>query len=291
MTAHALAREVTTQNFLSLPDVVFRLNQLLDAPGVTHAMIGELLMTDPALSARALKLANCALYGGSGKIDTISKAVSMLGLNRIRSLAMTTFMAQAFEGIPEEMVDMDKFWLNSVACGVIARSLAFRCRMFDTELLFLAGLLLKLGRLVFYCSHPVEYLRVLRVKDLGELALTAEERNVFGFDYGELGAELMKIWQLPETLYKIVEEYSMPLSSVAYPREVAIVRLANELAMVIEPGRSVPEDFDLASLELDQGAMNVLGVSAETFSPLMFDAWVQTFEVMETVRPNFASVY
>ncbi|MBS1212545.1 MAG: putative signal transduction protein [Proteobacteria bacterium] len=291
MNAQELARAVTAQNFLSLPDVVFRLNQLLDSPGVTNAAIGELLMTDPALSARVLKLANCPLFNVAGKVDTVSKAVSILGLNRIRSLVFTTFAAQSFEGIPEELVDMDRFWLNSVATGVIARALAFRCRIFDTELLFLAGLLLKLGRLAFYCSRPEQYRVVLRVKELGEAALIAEERAVFGFSYLELGAELMKVWQLPESLYRLVENHTAPLETLTFPREAAIVRIASELALLIDPGTNIPDDLDFDSLEIDQAATDALQLSSDLFSGLMFDAWVQSFEIMEIVRPDFARVY
>jgi HD-like signal output (HDOD) protein len=291
MTPIALANEVTTQNILSLPDVVLRLNQLLGRPDVTQPMIGELLMSDPAISVRVLKLANCALYGGHGKVDTVSRAVSLLGLERIRGLVMTTFMAQAFDGLPEDVVDMDHFWLNSVASGVMARALGYRCRMFDTELLFLAGLLLKLGRLVFYGARPRQYLEVLQISDLGEEAVIAQERHIFGFDHFALGAELMKLWHLPETLYKLVEEQGMSLAAASFPKELAIVRVASALALTIEPGRNMPEEPELGSIELDQAALDLLDISVDSLQSLTAEAWVQTFEVMETIRPNMAKVF
>lgn len=291
MNAQTLAHTVTTRNFLSLPDVVLRLNQLLERPDATNAAIAELLMSDPALSARVLKLANSASYAAAGKVATISKAVSVLGIGQIRSLTMTSFVAQAFRGIPAEWVDMEKFWLNSVATAVIARALAVPARLFDPERLFLAGLLLKLGRLVFCCCRPEDYVQVLRVRDEGERRLSEEERQVFGYGYAELSAELMKIWQLPETLYRIVEHFRDPLAELDDAREVAIVRVASELALAIEPGRQSAEAFDPDTLALDAEAMGTLGLSVEGLPNLMLDAWLQTFEIMGIIRPDMAHIY
>lgn len=290
-TARSLASEVTAMRLFSLPEIVVRLNELLESPDVTNSQIGEVMMSDPALSARALRLANSSFYALPTKVETLAKAVTLLGRNRLRNLILTTYVAHAFKGIPSEWVDMDRFWLNSLACGVIARSLAFRCRIFDSEPLFMGGLLHKIGKLVFYCSRPKEYREVLLVKELGEPEILRAEARVFGFTHAELGAELLMVWKLPERLHRMVAHYPDPLTSTTYVKEAAIVHVASGLACGIEPGVEIPQEIDPESLVFDDETWDVLGLSPEIIPNLIQDAWVQTFEILEIIRPNLALIH
>ena len=290
-TALALAQEVKTRKLFSLPDIVIRLNTLLEQPSVTNIQVGELLMSDPALAARTLKVANSALYSLPSKVETISTAIALLGLDRIRNLVFTTCVADAFKDIPAEWVDMDRFWLNSVGCGVFARSLAFRRRIFDAEPLFMAGLLHKVGRLVFYCCRPDEYRQVLLSKDEGEAAMIREEVRVFGFSHALLGAELLKLWHLPERLHAIVAHYPQPLSSIDYQTESAIVNIASELSPIIEPGVSLAELISEESITVNPEIWGFLGLADETLPAVIQDAWVQTFDILHVIRPSIHSAY
>jgi len=291
MTARSLAHEVATLKLFSLPDVVVRLNELLEWPGTTNAEIGEALMSDPALSARTLRLANSAFYALPSKVETISRAIALLGRNCLKNLVFTSHVAHAFKGIPAQTVDMDRFWLNSVACGVIARSLAFRARIFDSEPLFIAGLLHKIGRLMFLCARAAQYREVLLVKDMGEQATLQAEERVFGFTHAELGAELLMLWKLPERQYTIAAHYPDPLASIAYRKEVAIVHVASSLACGIEPGVDVPQDSDPESIPFDQKIWEISGLSAEIIPTVLQDAWIQTFEILEIIRPNLTLIH
>lgn len=139
MTAQSLAKEVET--LVSLPEVASRLMQILESPDSSNGAIGEVITNDPALTARLLRHANSALVDAPYKIETVSQAISLLGRTAVRNLMLATSVASTFRGIPRQRVDMERFWLNSVACGVIARSFAFRCRIFENEPRFVAGLL------------------------------------------------------------------------------------------------------------------------------------------------------
>lgn len=289
MTPRSLAHEVATQKLFSLPDVIVRLNELIESPDATNAELGEALMSDPALSARTLRLANSAFYALPYKVETISKAVALLGRNCLKNLVFTSHVAHAFKGIPAETLDMDRFWLNSVACGVIARSLAFRTKIFDSEPLFIAGLLHKIGRLMFLCARAARYREVLLVKDMGEPAMLLAEKRAFGFTHAELGAELLTLWKLPERLYTVVAHYSEPSAATTYRKEVAIVHVASSLARGIEPGVEVRVDPE--SAPFDPEIWDVLGLSAETIPRIIQDAWVQTFEILEIIRPNMALIH
>lgn len=185
VSPRSLVNEIKT--LFSLPEVVSKLGGLLNSPTTTNAELGEVLIHDPALTARVLQLANAVRPPSSPPVDTVSGAVALIGRESLRNLILATSVTSRFHGIPPELADMERFWLNSVACGAIARSLAFRCRVFDSEPLFVAGLLHKVGRLVFLSRRPEQYREVLEMGGGSEEALNQAEQVVFGFTHAELG--------------------------------------------------------------------------------------------------------
>ncbi|HYE34732.1 HDOD domain-containing protein [Methylocaldum sp.] len=290
MTAQSLAKEVKT--LVSLPEVTIRLTQLLESPNSTNGAIGEVIINDPALTARLLKLANSAFTGLPYKVETVSQAIPILGREAIRDLVLATSVASTFRGIPPELVDMERFWLNSISCGVITRSLAFRCRIFENELLFLAGLLHKVGRLVFYSCRPDQYRHVLEASNHGEDAINQAEQRIFGFAHAELGAELLRNWKLSERLQMAVAHYLAPKEAPANHRKnAALIHVASALAASIEPSVNPSDVMSTEKTGFDKGAWELLGLSLETIPGIIQDAWVQAFEVFEIIKPSFAVIH
>jgi HD-like signal output (HDOD) protein len=143
MNAKDLVQEVGT--LFSLPDVVVRLNGLIESGNASTAELGEVVELDPGLAAAVLKLANSAWYGLPSNVDTMPAAVMLIGQKALRSLALSASVVKTFRGIPEHMLDMRAFWDRSIACGVIARNLGRACRIEEEERLFIASLLLCVG--------------------------------------------------------------------------------------------------------------------------------------------------
>ncbi len=108
----------------SLPTIYVELQKALDDPDKTFQNLGDIISFDPALSARLLKIVNSPFYGFPSKIDTVSHAISIIGKDQLTDLALATMVIYQFEGIPNNMFNMEKFWRHSVACGVAARSIA-----------------------------------------------------------------------------------------------------------------------------------------------------------------------
>jgi HD-like signal output (HDOD) protein len=289
MTAQSLAREVKI--LFSLPEVTLRLNQLLALPQSTNSALGEVIINDPALTARLLKLANNVFDGCASKVDMVSQAIALLGRDALRDLVTAASVTRTFSGIPPELADMERFWFNSVACGLIARSLAFRCRIFNSEPFFVAGLLHKVGRLAFYSYRPDQYRRVLEISDGCEESIHQAERHVFGFTHADLGAELLRNWGLPERLQVAVAHYRAPNRAPNYRRSAALVHVASALAANMEPGVNLDELLSREQAGFDKGAWDILGLSLETVPTIVQDAWIQAFETFETVRPDSVSIH
>lgn len=282
MSAHELALEVTT--LFSLPAVTTRLNQLLRSPLSTNSDIGEVIINDPALTARVLRLVNTGYWGFGVKVEQVSEAIHLIGQDAIQELLLATSVANTFIGLPAELVDMERFWLNSIACGVIARSLAFRCGVFNSEPLFVAGLLHKVGRLVFFSRRAEQYQQVLAAGVEGEEAINRAEIRVFGFSHAELGAELLGSWGLSERLRASVAFYPSPGKAPKHRRSAALIHVASALAGNVEPGMTLPVLDDGISFE--RGAWELLGIDEHDLPKVIEEAWIQAFEVLDIIRPK-----
>ncbi|MBZ4193233.1 MAG: HDOD domain-containing protein [Candidatus Contendobacter sp.] len=227
-TIGSLVRSVET--LLSLPDVLLRINALIDDPTTRIADLAGVILCDPALAARLLRLINSAYYGLPNRVESISHAINLIGLQTLRDLVLTSSAVSLFDGLPPEQVNMERFWLHSIACGAAVRLLARRKRLINADRLFVAGLLHSIGKLIFYSQCPAQYRKVLDYVERGQTDLLTAERWVFGFTYAELSAELLRAWRLPDHLRVAVAYHLRPTQAPEYRLEASIVHVAARIA-------------------------------------------------------------
>lgn len=286
MTALALAQEV--QSLLSLPEAVLRLNTLLDDPSSGDADLAEVIGLDPGLTASLLKLVNSAYYNFPQPVTSIPRAVGIIGRGAVRSLAVLSGMAEVFKGIPPGVVDMETFWLNSVMCGTLAKLIAQRARC-EPEPLFIAGLLHAIGRLVFYLRRPAQYREVLAGREApSEAQLNAGERAVFGFDHAELGAELCRQWQLPDSLGLLIRHHLAPLAE--HGKEAAALHVAVDMAAGIMPSTQVERYAIDYAPGFDPTAWHKLGLPDEAIPELLQAASLQGLAILKAINPDTALI-
>jgi HD-like signal output (HDOD) protein len=279
-----LVRDV--QHLFSLPDVAIRVNRLIDAPATTAQQLSEAVQLDSGLAMTVLKLANSAWYGLPARVDTVTRAITLIGNSALRDLVLSTSVTKAFKGIPEEFVRMVDFWDNSVHCGVIARAIGQRQRLRDSERLFLAGLLHKVGRLVFYVSRAMQYRQVLHTQDKGEDALIAAEREVFGFTYAELGAALLKAWGLPQNLQNAIALQLEPSTYPGLPNEAAILHVASNMAFHMAPDIKDRHTSTGYTPAFDSQLLAMVGLSNADLTEVMQASLIQAIELIEIVNPG-----
>ena len=283
-SANSLALE--TGILFSLPAVVEQLHSVLNSPYATHAEIGEVIIHDPALTARALERAHAQQGVEPRSIDTVSGALAVLRRDALQALAAETPVTQRFGGIAADRVDMNRFWMNSMACGIAARSLAFRCRVFHTEPFFVAGFLHKIGRLAFYSSCPEQYSEVLNRTEPDEDALNREEFRVFGFNHARLGAELLRRYKVPERLCMTIAHYLAPGQARRFRRSAALVHVASALAAEIEPSVNLDGDGYHAGLGFEKGAWELLGLPLTELEPVLKETFAETIRVFDQLLPS-----
>ncbi len=282
MTPQTLASEV--HRLFTLPDVAIRLHQLLGKDAVTTPELAEIVALDPALSATLLKLANSAYYGLSRRVETLAQAINVVGHTALINLSTAISVLNTFTGLPREVVDMTRFWEHSMTCASLSRLLARQAHHANAETLFVAGLLHGVGRLVFYLRRPEQYRAVLAAPEPGYRAIAARERDVFGFDYAELGAALLEAWRLPESLREPVRYQLRPGDAPTFRREAALLALANDIAERIAPDQALAEP----TAAVDAGVAMLAGVEldAATLTELIQAANLEALEFLDILRPE-----
>lgn len=246
---------------VTLPDVFIRINQLVENPNSTTSEIAKVIGQDPSFTVRLLRVANSSFYGLSSSIDTVFKAVSVIGTSQIRSLALATSVASSFDGLPNTLVSMEHFWRHSLYCALVARILSKQARKCDPDAVFTAALLHDIGELVIFNRLPQQakdaLLLVLDSAD--ELPVYQAERQIMGFDHAQVGGELSRQWKLPPMLEECIEFHHDIQSARRFPREVALVHIANILALMAEIHTFDPGDVS----PIDPRAWEIIGLDAD----------------------------
>jgi len=249
---------------VSPPDVYVKVFDLMESPTATADDMGLIISQDPSLTARLLKIVNSPFYNFSSRIDTVSRAVAVIGLRELYSLVVAVSAVKSFSAIPNDVVNMDTFWRHSIYCGIISRLLAKRCNVLHTERLFIAGLLHDIGSLVIYNRVPDVAKRMLDTANGDEEMLFAIESEELGFTHADLGGELLKQWSLPESLQEAVAFHHQPGRAKGAKMEAAIVHIANVLANQSELGAFC--EVKVPETEIDGAAWIATGLKKEEFN-------------------------
>ncbi|HFQ13713.1 MAG TPA: HDOD domain-containing protein [Gammaproteobacteria bacterium] len=236
----------SVEQMISFPEVYLRVNRLLDDPDSTANRLAETISQDPGLTAQLLRMANSPVYGLSREVDTVARAVSIIGLKRLRYLVLATTSLKVFEGIPNELFSMDDFWLHSLYCGLAAKQLAERIGDLPGDALFVAGQLHDIGQLLMYSRLPdLAREAVLHsIEEAEEPDLYLSEREIIGFDHAQLGARLASDWHWPAMLVATIGGHHEPEKVEEFQRETAVVHIANTLAVLAELDTEDCEETD-----------------------------------------------
>lgn len=221
----------------ALPQVFLELQQAINATNTSADDLAEIISQDPSLTAFLLRMVNSAFYSLPMQIDTISRAVTVVGVNQLSTLAVGTSVMSLFKDVPPEVLDMEQFWKHSVACGLIARRLCRSTGKGDPERAFVAGLLHDIGQLILLQAEPERAAAVLSHARSKDVLLYAEEKKLLGFDHATLGGMLLRKWNFPFILVASVLEHHQPKENQKEP-EPGLVHCAETIATGLGIGSS-----------------------------------------------------
>jgi len=234
----------------TLPEVALRVRDVVDDPDATAAQLSDIIITDAALSARLLKVANSPLYRGRVAIENIQMAVSRLGLSLVRNLVTSLVMEQMFQATSNRLdTRLRELWEHSTEVSAICQVLASKHRNLKVDEAMLAGLIHDIGKL------PI----LMKAEDKPDLiSNTAALDNVLESLHTRVGEAILKSWNFSDALIAVAAEHeNLKRNSENGPDLVDLVQVAN-LQSYFNTDKALSPD-ELAKVK----AFEKLGVDTE----------------------------
>lgn len=267
---------------ISLPDVCIRVKEMVDDPTYSASDIGKIVSSDAALTARLLRIVNSAFYGFPARIETVSRAITIVGNRELRDLVFAATVAGIFEKVSSDLIDIESFWRHSVYCGIVSRIIAKRCRVLHKERLFVAGLIHDIGRLVIAFKMPDQCRLVLQHMKEHNVPLHEAEQAILGFDHTQVGEELMKAWSLPQSHQMATANHHTPKQANEYTLEASIVYLANAITEMAEAGTHDMDDLE----SVPQDIWELTQVSQDDVEDILIEARDQFIDALSLIRKS-----
>ena len=211
----------------SPPETYIKFKKAIDNPESSFKDFSNIIHNDPALTARLLKIVNSPFYGYSSKIETIEHAMTIVGIGQLNELVLATTVVESFKGIPKSLVNMEKFWEHSIACGLVAQDIARASGEKELERFYILGMLHDIGSLVLFKKIPDKAKLILEKCESEKRQSYEVEKEVLGFTHADVGGALLKAWNLPPRVVANVTCHHEPEKTQKFIVEKSIIHLAD----------------------------------------------------------------
>lgn len=208
----------------SAPHIAQKILSLTRDPDFSLDDVTKCLESDPAMSARILRVVNSSRYGLQHKVTSVKHAAAYIGLRSLRLITLTFGVVETLtRGISGNLYA--EFWRRALSVATIASNASlFSAKENNAPMedAYTGGLLADMGVLVFAQIHSEEYAKLYESVHHGP-ELLALEQETFGCDHASLGARLLEHWELPEALVHAVLHHHNDQDENSNPLEMSIV--------------------------------------------------------------------
>lgn len=270
----------------TLPDVVFKVNEVVNDKNTSSADLEKVISRDQAIAAKVLKLVNSAFYGLPRKVDTLSRAIPLLGFSTVRNLVMSVSI---FEFSTMVSIDVKDFWRHAFATSIAARAIAIADKLPDAETYSLAGLIHDIGKVLMLQSFPKEYEAVTDIMESRGYNFLQSEKSLFPTNHCLIGSAIADKWGFPVNLKAAIEFHHNPEPAGDLADFVAVAASANVLARLDKDGFFVMKGFEAceeACESFHRLTMNSFKVALSEIEKQMqfFESFLDRMEVFR--RPS-----
>lgn len=263
----------------ALPKAACHIMAVIEDPRTTATKLEKALAMDQALTAKVLRIANSPFYGAVREIRTVSEAIVRLGFVTIRNWTLVTAARSVFLA-PGAGMMYQKIWTQSVLSAMTGQLVAQALGRMDAEAIFIGGLMQNIGQLVLARSHPVLFQEILVDSETEQRPYHEVERRRLGFDHGELGAILIREWNLSQELEEAVRwHHDFQNPEAKNQRYAAMIALGEEIAwQILEERANASSDRPVGEQDFEEepeevsAAARYLGLSAMQLEKLKAEA-------------------
>ncbi|MBL4630364.1 MAG: HDOD domain-containing protein, partial [Paraglaciecola sp.] len=219
---------VSAGDIFVLPEAVIKIKQLIDGDDTSMDDIAKVINYDPAIMSQVLKISNSALYKFPSIITTVTKSIQVIGTRSIYDLVLAYGVANAVKHVDPNVIDLDKFWEQSVSCALLCKHLAEEVGINEPEKLFVCGLLHNIGELVMVQLNPAHAKTCTSICSKNT-PLTLQKKHL-GFSYTDISSELLNIWGIPVDISQIIAKTHVS-EHIAQSKEEKVIQLAYLLTL------------------------------------------------------------
>jgi putative nucleotidyltransferase with HDIG domain len=243
----------------TLPQVVAKINSLVDDPDVGTREIGQVVSEDAPIAAKVLKIANSAYYGLRETVLSTEHASAVLGIRQLRNIAMQASVISQFDHLEGgDQFDIDELWRHSILTGQLCAAMSRRCRArigLAPDEFHVVGLLHDMGKVLLLESMGDAYLAAVKESAESGRELFECEEESLGFNHAHVGSLIAAHWGLPAAVVNAIEHHHGP-DAIAKNDPVANLLLHTNLMV----HKVAEQDLDGAAAAFDQGTLRVLGL-------------------------------
>lgn len=233
----------------TLPVVAQNIIRISRDPDTSAKDLAAFINNDQAIANKVLRMANSPYYGMGKKVDSILRAITLIGFDEVLGLAIGVGILPSLKSSPiGRVLDMRQLWLHSLACSfaaknciqyMLSRNPGAGATLPEERTTFLPTLLHDMGKIVFSLYFPAEYAQVMQKAFETETPLQNAEKELLGIDHANLAAQLMRYWNFPATILMPVRYHHAPDECEEDFRfQARLIMLANSLAREVKIGNS-----------------------------------------------------
>lgn len=235
----------------SFPAVYLEIMKLMNTPTSNISDVAELVAQDPSMSAKMLQVVNSAAIGLPQAVHSPFEAVQQLGMNTVRSLALSAHVFEKFEKRPAKNFSAKALWEHLMATALLARKIMELegGSEADIEDAYTAGMLHDIGKLMLADNLSAEFQKALQLATSQKIPLHAAEQEIFSANHAGIAAYLLGLWGLSAPIVEAVALHHTPeKTELLEPSPLMAVHVANALA-VAKPNGKIPEITKPLNLE------------------------------------------
>jgi HD-like signal output (HDOD) protein len=236
------------ENLPTLPEIHLRIARALEQEYPNVADVSRMLSLDPVLSGRVIRMANSALFGGSGRTGSVKEAILRIGTLETRNVVITAAVMNTFDR-STSCFDLREFWKLAIASALLARQIGRDLRFREPEQAYLAGLVHCLGEAILALYFPDRFARAIEDARSEECALVEAVWAEFGFTHPGLCARVLEKWNFSPEIVEAVEYQLDPGEAPNAALLASVVFAADRICRDLGVGPEEPGGLKRAWLE------------------------------------------
>lgn len=232
-TAGRLLKKFTTSK--TLPHIAVKLTKLISDENSTMQEFEKMIKIDPTLVLRILRGANSPYYGLRQKVNSISRAIVIIGINNLRNMIVTEGLKEIFKDKnSKNTFSRNRLWLHCAAVSICSQMIMERIFGFNGEDAFLCGILHDIGMIVEDQTATDLFSQVCNTYNDNSRPITDYEKEIVGTDHCKIGYLLAKEWQLPIEVQEGIHHHHKTLDHVSPSSLTGVIQLAEYIVSQLD---------------------------------------------------------